>query len=403
MIIDKKFSIFTYAGSKPLNLMTKDAEISNNPTKNNQWDKMIQAVDTIYSTQAPDDTIPVFWTNRSSNKDSFGNTYYEYTPNPKSTLTQLNSKGSYYIILRDSSFTPLSIPSHGGLVLGYSDVQDLPLVSPALPDITLDKNSFEYTFKPQLINLKPFENYTYSWKTIAANWPVAANILSGILKPASSTGTINSTMTFCPTTGECSINTLPYFLPTNCSLEQNKNPFITLQLSVKADSTGAEALGDPFTITCEDCLPKARVSISGIDNNLIVQSANDSSDTPSYSFRLLFNNLSLDTEYYYAIETLKADWPIVYVTPMSGSFVNEGTNSIPIDGKFYFCPNTGLCPPNNTNIPQYSVPSYPKFLTSEAEYGVYIRASLSGSATCDSLPNIYSDVYTIRYKKNPNL
>lgn len=399
MIIDKKFSIITYAGSRPLNLMAKDADIANNPVKNNQWDKMIQAIDTIYAAQASDNTIPVFWTSRNSRLDSFGNTYYEYTPNIRSTLTQLNSKSSYYIILRDSSLVPLSIPSHGGLILGYSDAQDLPSVSPALEDVTLNKDSFEYIFKPRLVNLKPFESYNYSWKVIAGNWPVVANTLSGVLKPASNTGTINSSMTFCPTTGECSTNILSYSLPASCSLEQNKNPFITLQLSVKTE-TGPESLGDPFTITCDDCLPRPRVSISGIDNNLVVEPTNDTSATPSYSFRLLFNNLSLDTEYSYEIETLKADWPIVYVSPVSGSFVNKSINSLPIDGKFYFCPTTGLCPPNNTTIPNYSIPPYPKFLTSEAEYNVYIRASLSGDATCGSSPNIYSDIHTIRYKKS---
>lgn len=400
MIIDKKFSIITYAGSRPLNLMAKDADIANNPIKNNQWDKMIQAIDTIYSTQASDDTIPVFWTSRSSKLDSFGNTSYEYTPNIKSTLTQLNSKSSYYVILRDSSLIPLSIPSHGGLVLGYSDAQDLPLVSPALADITLDKDSFEYIFKPKIVNLKPFDSYSYSWKVIAGNWPVVANTLSGVLKPASSTGTINSSMTFCPTTGECSTNILSYSLPASCSLEQDKNPFITLQLSVKADSTGAEALGDPFTITCDDCLPRPRVSISGIDNSLVIEPTNDASPIPSYRFRLTFNNLLLDTEYSYQIETLKADWPIVYTTPISGSFVNKSTNSLPIDAKFYFCPNTGLCPANNTTIPNYSIPQYPKFLACEAEYGVFIRASLFSDPTCGSLPTIYSDIHTIKYQKS---
>ena len=400
MIVDKKFSIITYAGSLPLNLMAKDANIANNPIKNNEWDRMIQAVDTIYSTQRPDNSIPVFWTRRFSSVDSFGNVSYRYAPHPESTLTTLDSKGSYYIILRDSSLTPLKIPSNGSLVLGYADTEDLPLVSPALPDTVLDKDSFEYIFKPQIINLKPYESYSYSWNVISANWPVVANTLSGVLKPASATGTINSSMTFCPTTGECSDSILPYTLPADCSLEQNKDPSITLQLSVKSDSTGAESFGDAFTITCDDCLPRPRINISGIDNNLVAEPTDDTSPTPSYSFQLTFNNLELDTEYSYELETLRVDWPIVYVSPVSGSFVNKSSNVLPIDGKFYFCPSTGLCPPNNTTIPNYSIPPYPKFLTSEAEYNISIRASLSADPTCGSLPTIYSDIHTIRYKKS---
>lgn len=400
MIIDKKFSIITYAGSLPLNLVAKDANIANNPIKNNEWDRMIQAVDTIYATQRPDNTIPVFWTRRFSSVDSFGNVSYRYAPHPESTLTKLDSKGSYYIILRDSSLTPLKIPSNGSLVLGYADTEDLPLLSPSLPDITLDKDSFEYVFKPQIVNLKPYESYSYSWNVISANWPVVANTLSGVLRPASATGTINSSMTFCPTTGECSDNILSYSLPDECSLEQSKDPYITLQLSIKSDATGAESLGDPFTITCDDCLPRPRVNVSGIGNSLVVEPTDDASPTPSYSFQLTFNNLELDTEYSYEIETLRADWPIVYVSPVSGSFVNKSSNTLPVDGKFYFCPSTGLCPPNNTTIPNYSIPPYPKFLTSEAEYNISIRASLSADPACGSLPTIYSDIHTIRYKKS---
>jgi hypothetical protein len=401
MIIDKKFSIITYAGSLPLNLMAKDNSISSNPIKNNEWDKMIQAIDTIYATQRPDNTIPVFWTRRFSTVDSFGNISYRYAPHPESTLTKLDSKGSYYIILRDSSLTPLKIPSNGSLVLGYADTEDLPLVSPVLPDVTLSKDSFEYSFKPQIINLKPYESYNYSWKVIAGNWPVVTNTLSGILKPASSTGTINSSMTFCPTTGACSDKILSYSLPPSCSLEQDKDPFITLQLSVKSDATGAESLGDPFTITCNDCLPKPRINISGIDASLVVEPTDDTSATPSYSFQLNFNNLELDTEYTYEIEALRVDWPIVYVTPISGSFVNKTSNTSPIDGKFYFCPSTGLCPPNGTSIPAYDIPPYPKFLTSEAEYNIFLRAKMiSGSAdACLNDQIIYSDITRITYKK----
>lgn len=399
MIIDKKFSIITYAGSLPLNLMTKDATIASDAQKSNDWDKMMQSVDSIYGTQKFDNTIPVFWTKRFSVTDQFGNVSYKYAPNPESTLRTLDSKSSYYIILRDSSMIPLKIPSNGGLVLGYTDTDDLPYVFPALSDITLRKESFEYLFKPRIVNLRPFETYTYSWKAIAGNWPVAVNALSGTLKPASPTGTINTSMTFCPSTGLCSDKILSYNVPSDCSLEQIKDPFITLQLSVVANATGAESLSDQFTLYCDDCLPKPRISISGISSSSVVEN-NNQDVTPSYSFSLIFNNLDIDKSYSYSVETLKADWPIVYVTPISGLFINKSTNTMPIDGKFYFCPTTGLCQPNGNNIPNYSVPNYPKFLTDDAEYNVYLRASLSGvgQSACTNTNSIYSDIVRITYK-----
>jgi hypothetical protein len=400
MIIDKKLSILTYAGSEPLNLMAKDTAISSNPIKSNEWDKMIQAVDSIYATQAPDDTVPVFWTRRFSSVDQFGNISYQYAPHPQSTLKQLDSKASYYFILRDSSLTPLSIPSNGSLVLGYTDIDDLPYLFPAIEDIVLTKESFEYSFKPQIINLKPYQNYNYQWKVISSNWPVAVNALSGILKPASTTGTINSTIAFCPTTGECSDRILPYALPESCSLEQIKNPYVTLQLSMSAGNT-TESLSDPFTITCNDCLPKARINISGIGPSVINEPLDDNSPNPSYSFNLTFNNLEIDKSYAYSLEILRADWPIVFVSPVSGLFQNKSINTPSINKKFYFCPTTGLCPPNGNSIPDYNIPNYPQFLTSEAEYNIYFRASLSGLSqdVCALTEVIYSDISRITYKK----
>jgi hypothetical protein len=399
MIIDKKFSLITYAGSKPLNLMAKDTEIANDTTKNNEWDKFIQSIDTIYASQSINNTIPVFWTRRFSVNDRFGNILFRYEPHPESSLKQLDSKSAYYCILRDSSSAPVKIPSHGPLVLGYSDASDLPYVFPPLEDVTLDKTSFKYSFKPQIINLKQYENYTYSWKVVSSNWPVAANALSGTLKPASATGTINSIISFCPTTGECSDNILQYSLPSECSLESLDNPYVTLQLSVKPESTLIESLSDQFTITCNDCLPKPRINIESISENNIVEDPSDSAPAPFYDFRLNFNNLEINQTYNYSIDTLYSEWPIVFSSPISGSFT---VNSLPapfIYGKIFFCPTTGLCVPNGTTIPSYVVPNYPKFLTSDINHNITLRASLSYTNDCGSAV-YYSDLNTITYKRS---
>jgi hypothetical protein len=399
MIIDKKFSLVTYAGSKPLNLMAKDSEIANDPIKNNQWDQFIQSIDTIYAGQNIDNSIPIFWTRRFSVNDQFGNTSYKYEPHPESSLQKLDSKSAYYCILRDSSLAPIKIPSHGQLVLGYADVSDLPYVFPPIEDVILDKTSFKHSFKPQIINLKPYENYTYSWKVVSSNWPAAANSLSGVLKPASTTGTINTAISFCPTTGECSDNVLQYNLPSECSIENFDNPYITLQLSVKPESTSIESLSDQFTITCNDCLPKPRITIENISDNNIIEDPSDHAPAPYYSFRLNFNNLEIDQEYNYSINIIHSEWPIVFSSPISGSFT---TNSLPVPsiyGKFFFCPTTGLCVPNGTNIPSYTVPNYPKFLTSDIDHNIIMQASLSYTNDCDSSTS-YSDLNTITYKRS---
>jgi hypothetical protein len=396
MDINNRFSIITYVGSDPLNLMAKNPSISNDPIKSEQWDRLIQTVDTIYGSQELGGSIPVFWTIRSSVVDRFGNTSFRYIPSPDSTLRLLSSRSAYYIILRDVSQTPIKIPSNGATILGYSDNEDLPLVSPSIADIEIS-DSFRHDFKPQIVNLRPYENYVYSWEVVSSNWPVATNALSGTLKPASPTGTINSTIAFCPNTGDCSNTMLDYTLPETCSLENLQDPYVTLKLSIK-NSLGIESLSDQFTITCKDCLPKPKVFIEKMTEENVVE--DESSDTsPSFSFKLSFNNLELNQSYSYSINTVYSEWPIVFSSPLSGTFVADTTRPNPIYATLFFCPSTGLCSPNNDNIPPYTIPNYPKFLTSDFLHNIVLQASINYSGSCSS-DTISSDLLHITYKKS---
>lgn len=396
MIIDKKFSMIIYAGSKPLNLMAKDSEIASNTIKSNEWDQLIQAVDSIHGTQLTDDSVPVFWTTRFATIDKFGNTSYKYAPNQQSTLKKLESKSAYYVILRDASLAPIKIPSHGPLVLGFGDAEDLPYVSPAIEDKVLQEETYKYTIKPQIVNLRPYETYKYQWKVVSSNWPVVASPASGELKPASDKGTINASLFFCPTTGTCSDFTLPYILPDEGTIEKLENPYATLQLSIQASSfDGAESLSDQFTITCDNCLPKPRISISGVGEPYVVEQESDDAPVPSYAFDINFSNLEVGQTYSYSISTVKNQWPIYFVTPTSGSFLVTDDTIDPIRNTIYFCPTTGLCVPNGSSIPSYNIPSYPKFLSDEDIFTTYetiIQVTLEDTYT--------SDPFTIKYKRS---
>lgn len=396
MIIDKKFSIVIYAGSKPLNLMQRDAEIAQNVNKSNEWDQLMQAVDSIHATQANDESIPAFWTTRFAIVDKFGNTSYRYAPNQSSTLKRLEAKSAYYIILRDSSLAPVKIPSHGPLVLGFGDAEDLPYVFPTILDKTLKEESYKYTIKPQIVNLRPYETYKYQWKVVSSNWPVVASPASGELKPASPTGTINASLFFCPTTGICSDFTLPYTLPDEGTIEKLENPYATLQLSIQASSfDGAESLSDQFTIICDDCLPKPRISISGVGAPYVVEQDSDDAPIPSYSFDINFSNLEIGQIYNYSIAAIKNQWPIYFITPVSGSFLVKDDTIDPIKNTIYFCPTTGLCLPNGSSIPSYNIPTYPKFLSDEDIFTTYetiLQVTLEDT--------YISDPFTIRYKRS---
>lgn len=398
MDINNRFSIVTYTGSESLNLMTKDTDISNNPIKNDQWEILMQNVDSIYDSQSINGNIPIFWTTRSTTADNFGR--FKYIPNPLSSLTSLQPRRAYYFVLRDTSSLPIKIPFRGNVISGFSDNDQLPLVDPNSILDTSITSSFKYNFKPVITNLRPSETYTYSWQVVSSNWPVAANALSGTIKPASSTGVINSTIAFCPSTGDCSNFMLPYIMPADCTLEKLENPYVTLKLSVRSlDNSDKESLSDEFTIICDNCLPKPKITLTSFGASNIVESDDDNAPNASYRFRLDFQNLEKDQNYTYSINTIYSEWPIVFSTPTSGSFEAKSSRASPVFGTLFFCPTTGLCPPNNDNIPDYTVPTYPKFLTSDFIHNIILQASLSGTSSCyDNV--VYSDLIPITYKRS---
>jgi hypothetical protein len=171
-----------------------------------------------------------------------------------------------------------------------------------------------------------------------------------------------------------------------------------MQLSIVPVSyDGIEVFSNQFTIECKDCLPKPSVSISGKSPSLVVEPTTDDAEPASYSFELITKNLELDKEYSYSIEVLRSEWPFVFTTPTSGTInIKSSTDKPLLDGKIFFCPTTGLCPPNTNGVHSYTVPSYPKFLTGAASYSVTLRAVLD-SAECDT-ETVYSLPITISYK-----
>lgn len=398
MIINSQFFITYYIGTEPLPLKTVPTAFTPNSSARIEYDNFIQSIDTIYGSQALDGSIPKFWTRRTQSVDQLGNIRYFYEPHPDSTLSQLDSKASYYFIVRDTTAIPVRIPTMGGLLLGFTDANKLPNILPSsIPNKTLSTDS-RYSFSPSLENLQPYEEYRYEFKTVNANWPVSINAISGIIKPATDKATIESSIGFCPSTGNCDTNVMPFTLPQECTLSSSDNKSITMQLSISPLSyDGSAVLSNQFTVECEDCLPKPSIAISGKSPLMVSEPTGDDAEPASYSFELITSNLELDKEYSYNIEVLRSEWPFVFTTPTSGSIVVKSSTDKPLlDGKMFFCPTTGLCPPNQNGVRPYVVPPYPKFLTGAASYNVTLRAVLD-SIECDT-ETVYSLPITISYK-----
>lgn len=379
-------------------LMAVPSDLPENSPGRIEYNTFMQAIDTIYASQGIEGDIPKFWTRRTQRLDQLGNIVYFYEPHPSSSLKQLDSKSSYYFIVRDTSAIPLKIPAIGGLLLGFTDARKLPSVLPdSIKGVTLTSTS-KVTITPIIENLQPYEEYVYQFKTVNANWPVGISTISGIIKPSTQSTTIETTLGFCPSTGNCDTNTMPFTLPIECSLSSSDNKNITMALSVTPKSyAGPEILSNHFTIECENCLPKPKISIIDLSSNLVVEPVTDTADPASYAYKLDMSNLELDRPYQYSIEVLRAEWPFVFTTPTSGTLIlKSSSDKPPLDGKIFFCPATGLCPPNQNGVPPYTVPTYPKFLTGSNSYSVVLRAKLDALA-CDS-ETIYSTPTIISYK-----
>jgi len=426
MDINTRFSIVTYVGDKPLNIMAKsDPLVAENPIRSEQWDKFIQATDTIYASQLDSSSsqiiqnpgggstgsaterpnragsIPVFWTIRTPFRDALGNITTRYIPSPDSTLRSLSSKESYYIILRDTSSVPIRIPTNGNVAFGYADVSAPPEVNPKIPDKILN-NDFRYDFKTSIINLTPGATYNYTWDVISSNWPVATNNISGTLVPSTPTGIISTTFSFCPTSGSCSDKMLTYTLPTSCSLEVLDKPQITARLELSQPGQG-RIYSDSFTVTCDDCLPKPRIFIDHNKTDLtIVEPIDDDAPIPSYELNIRFANLERDYSYSYRIDTLYSEWPIIFLTSPTGSFfLRQGAPEPEITRTIFFCPTSGLCVPNEDTVPNYNIPNFPKFLSDYVSYKIVLQAILNINNDCSEEEQVItSEPITLIYKRS---
>lgn len=398
MIIHSQFFITYYIGQQPLPLMSTPANLAPNTPARIDYDNFMQAVDTIYSSQQIDGRIPKFWTQRTQEIDQLGNIKYYYRPHPDSTLKQLDSKFSYYFIIRNTAAIPLKIPAIGGLLLGFTDASKLPnVISSSLIGTKLTDTS-KVTITPKIENLQPYEEYIYEFKTVYANWPVGITNLSGIIKPSTDKASIETSIGFCPSSGACDSKTMPFTLPSQCSLTSSDNKSITMSLSIKPKSyDGPEVLSDHFTIECQDCLPTPAISIVDLSTKNVVEPIEDNADPAFYSYKLEVANLEIDKPYEYSIEVLKSEWPFVFTSPISGNIIlRSPSDKPPLDGKIFFCPATGLCPPNQNGVGPYTVPVYPKFLTGSNAYNVILRAKLT-SLECDNKA-VYSNPTIISYR-----
>lgn len=361
MIINNQFYIFTYTGSQPLDLMEVPEEISNDSIKLARYNAFIQSIDSIYGSQNINDDIPVFWTRKVSSVDSLGNNIILYRPHPDSSLTQLDSKQSYYVIVRELESLPISVPFIGNIVSGFTDFELYPSITAGLTNKSLE-DSNRTILSPSIQNLQPNQIYRYKYNGLSSNWPITIHPISGLIKPATTNTTLSSILTFCATSGACcgcvdDPNIISGVIPNRCPSFNEINLYSTIELEIEPISySGDYVKSNPITIECRDCLPRVKITLED-DNPYLTLS----SGITTTNITAKISNLEPTQNYIYEYVGLGSNWPMMFITPISGIIKSYSYNKdFILNSKIAICPTTGLCPNSDSSVINYNID--PKFI-----------------------------------------
>lgn len=306
MNINSEYSIETYRGSEPLNLMVAPSVYVSDPNRPGsnilnplyvQYNDFIDGISTIYSNQLIDGKIPVFWTIPSGDN---------YVPSSDSTLTQLVPSGSYYLIARSSSVLPLDIPlvgqsldgagsgdnvcssgisinpccSNKTSVLIFGDVaEELGrftgegisqrfLTDPWYITLTgVNNNDSPLSF--QVSGLLPHETYNYTI-TSDSNWPVIIKPSFGSFIAQSDVQYLNSEFYLDP----------KYNLAGVSLCDQPSKIYSTIRIAGSGLTLACPSFAGDFVVRCLDCLPEMGTPIIAINGN-------DSKTLNKYAFNSL--------------------------------------------------------------------------------------------------------------------
>ena len=188
------------------------------------------------------------------------------------------------------------------------------------------------------------EDYSYEIVGLGANWPSTASPISGSFTATSRSVSINTTISFLPTTGSNQhLNVLPYNL-LSCGY-QDRDLFTRVVAKVTSLSDNSVILSSPSLVSCSGCLPNIGISISGCGSTVCDQY--NLTNNNIFDFVSSFSGLEPNTSYTYNIRSVGSNWPVIMMSPISGVF-SSNSNTYSLKHKLAFCPYSGsLCGSGN--------------------------------------------------------
>jgi hypothetical protein len=178
-------------------------------------------------------------------------------------------------------------------------------------------------------NLHQNTTYNYQYHSIAGNWPVNMNNISGSFIANDSMFRLKTQIAFCDSSGVCSVSNNSILNPSLTCLDKD-GKYLTAYLYIEAaDCDYPSCVSNHFTITCDDCLSKPE----------IVLPADAMTDAQDYDLSVTFNDLIIGHTYSYSFVGTYSNWPVV-LDPASGTIIaNSGSETIA--NKVVFCFPTG--------------------------------------------------------------
>jgi hypothetical protein len=190
-------------------------------------------------------------------------------------------------------------------------------------------------------NLKLGKQYVYHINGVDANWPAIVVPISGKLTAQSENINIPLSVTLCPSTGLCpsaSSDVIDYSIDSDCLLDYaNMERFVRFNADIsgsECDDAFDKAYSNDVTISCFDCLPRAKASIPNITLlSTVTKNVN--------TFTADITDLIPGQKYEYSFKSVDSNWPTL-IYPITGIISTELT-SISLSPRITFCRSTGLC------------------------------------------------------------
>jgi hypothetical protein len=228
----------------------------------------------------------------------------------------------------------------------------IPKLTLVLPDtVKLDRLSKNKTSMNLVAsNLKLGKQYIYNINSVDANWPAIVTPISGKLTAHYESMNIPLTVTLCPSTGLCpsvSSDVIDYSIDSNCLLGySNMERYIRFNADIfsnECDNESDKVYSNDVTISCVDCLPRAKVSIP----NMMLLSS-DSKNINTFTADL--TDLVPGQKYKYEFKSVGSNWPTL-IYPITGIISTEST-AASLSSRITFCRSTTLCD-NAENVLAY--------------------------------------------------